>query len=158
MAIPVYPGWNPMETRAQAAYLSGLWLEFSLANGIEYSNFNQLNNIQKMAWKTFVKKNQVFGNLRISLSYEALVQAKEELSFIEANWKAREHHKNFHQKVRVPAMKFRALRVLNLTIGATPEEIKKAYREALKRTHPDHGGSSEQLKMVQEAYDELCRF
>jgi curved DNA-binding protein CbpA len=35
-----------------------------------------------------------------------------------------------------------AYRVLGLEPGATPEQIAAAYRELMKRVHPDQGGSA----------------
>lgn len=44
------------------------------------------------------------------------------------------------------------LRTLGLSgIGHTRAEILSAYRAALKRTHPDHGGTAEEFQRVQAA-------
>jgi DnaJ-domain-containing protein 1 len=57
-----------------------------------------------------------------------------------------------------------ALRVLGLDANATPEEIKRAYREMTKKFHPDvHAGSSrdvqelaeEKMRQVNAAYEVL---
>lgn len=46
--------------------------------------------------------------------------------------------------------------VLGLKKGATPAEIKKAYRQKAKEYHPDKGGDNEELfKEVAEAYEVL---
>ncbi|MFZ3417565.1 J domain-containing protein [Arthrobacter sp. 3Tela_A] len=45
--------------------------------------------------------------------------------------------------------------VLGLTPSATVDEIKSAYRRAARRTHPDHGGSSEHFHLISEAYQVL---
>lgn len=44
---------------------------------------------------------------------------------------------------------------LGVSKGASDEEIKKAYRKHVLRTHPDKGGDPEQFKKVQGAYDIL---
>ncbi|MDS0281564.1 J domain-containing protein [Haloarcula onubensis] len=41
---------------------------------------------------------------------------------------------------------------LGLRQGATPEEVKSAYRARVKQVHPDHGGDEEEFKRVREAY------
>jgi hypothetical protein len=41
---------------------------------------------------------------------------------------------------------------LGLRQGATPEQIKSAYRARVKQVHPDHGGDEEAFKRVREAY------
>ena len=45
--------------------------------------------------------------------------------------------------------------VLGLTRLATDAEIHAAYREAVRRTHPDAGGSAAAFEAVQEAYELL---
>jgi DnaJ-class molecular chaperone len=44
---------------------------------------------------------------------------------------------------------------LGVSRGASDEEIKKAYRKHVLRTHPDKGGNPEEFKKVQGAYDIL---
>lgn len=51
----------------------------------------------------------------------------------------------------------RCYRMLGLSPGASDAEVRKAYREALLRTHPDKGGRVEQFRGVQEAYEALTR-
>lgn len=46
-------------------------------------------------------------------------------------------------------------KTLGLDNTATQDEIKKAYRKAAIKTHPDKGGDPEQFKKVQGAYDIL---
>jgi DnaJ-domain-containing protein 1 len=41
---------------------------------------------------------------------------------------------------------------LDLARGASPAEVKDAYRERVKSAHPDHGGSQAEFKRLQEAY------
>lgn len=56
-----------------------------------------------------------------------------------------------------------ALHILGLSEGATPQEIKEAYREAVQIMHPDKFAgnkklqqrATEQFKYLQEAYDVL---
>lgn len=45
--------------------------------------------------------------------------------------------------------------VLGVAVDASEAEIRRAYREALLRTHPDKGGDAEQFRRVQEAYEAL---
>ncbi len=41
---------------------------------------------------------------------------------------------------------------LDLSRGATAEEVRDAYRDRVKRVHPDNGGSQAEFKRLQEAY------
>ena len=41
---------------------------------------------------------------------------------------------------------------LDLSRDATAEEVRDAYRDRVKRVHPDHGGSQAEFKRLQEAY------
>lgn len=45
--------------------------------------------------------------------------------------------------------------VLDVKPDATGDEIKKAYRTAASKTHPDRGGMTHMFRMVQEAYETL---
>jgi DnaJ-class molecular chaperone len=44
---------------------------------------------------------------------------------------------------------------LGLAKGASEDEIKKAYRKAAMKNHPDKGGDPEKFKKIQSAYDIL---
>lgn len=48
-----------------------------------------------------------------------------------------------------------AYRVLNLLPSASEEEIARAYRDLMKRVHPDHGGSEHFAAELNEARDVL---
>ena len=48
-----------------------------------------------------------------------------------------------------------AYEVLGLKMGASPEEIKKRYKIRARETHPDTGGSDEDFRKVNEAYNIL---
>nr|WP_303650308.1 J domain-containing protein [Halalkalicoccus sp. NIPERK01] len=48
-----------------------------------------------------------------------------------------------------------AYRTLGLDPGAGTGEVKRAYREKVKTTHPDRGGDEEAFKEVANAYDRL---
>lgn len=43
--------------------------------------------------------------------------------------------------------------ILAVETDASDEEIERAYRERIKETHPDHGGSLEEFQRVREAYE-----
>jgi len=45
--------------------------------------------------------------------------------------------------------------VLGVDEKATQEEIKKSYRELVKKHHPDKGGNEETFKKISESYDTL---
>jgi curved DNA-binding protein CbpA len=45
--------------------------------------------------------------------------------------------------------------ILRITPDADDEEVERAYRDRIVETHPDQGGSREQLQLVRDAYDEL---
>jgi curved DNA-binding protein CbpA len=45
--------------------------------------------------------------------------------------------------------------VLGVKRGASEEQIHAAYRDAVRRTHPDAGGSAAAFEAVQEAYETL---
>jgi DnaJ-class molecular chaperone len=46
-------------------------------------------------------------------------------------------------------------KILGLSVGATDDEIKKAYRKLAMKHHPDRGGSEEQFKDIATAYEIL---
>lgn len=47
---------------------------------------------------------------------------------------------------------------LRITHGPlTPEVLRAARREAIKREHPDAGGTDERMRMIEEAFDALSR-
>lgn len=46
--------------------------------------------------------------------------------------------------------------ILGVRPNQSEEKIKEAYRERLKETHPDHGGSESEFRMVKKAYDEIA--
>lgn len=48
--------------------------------------------------------------------------------------------------------------ILGVDQSATKEEIDKAFREKVKQTHPDHGGSNEEFIKVMAAYETIKQF
>ncbi len=44
---------------------------------------------------------------------------------------------------------------LGIKPGASKDEIKRAYRNKSRKTHPDHGGDAEEFKVVSKAYKVL---
>lgn len=46
-------------------------------------------------------------------------------------------------------------RVLGLHPGASPEEVRAAYRRQAKQHRPDAGGDAEKLRYLQKAYETL---
>lgn len=49
-----------------------------------------------------------------------------------------------------------ALAILGIPPGLPPDAIRKAFREKLKTSHPDLGGSDEEARRVIDAYRRLC--
>jgi curved DNA-binding protein CbpA len=45
--------------------------------------------------------------------------------------------------------------VLGVDPGADEDEIRRAYRQRAKETHPDQGGTRRQFRLVKAAYEEL---
>ncbi|WP_394939014.1 J domain-containing protein [Psychromicrobium sp. YIM B11713] len=45
--------------------------------------------------------------------------------------------------------------VLQIEVTATSQQVKAAYRRAVRTAHPDHGGSAEDFRRVSEAYQTL---
>ena len=58
-----------------------------------------------------------------------------------------------HESLRVVKRYRResALQILGLTLDATPEEIKKAHRRLALEFHPDRGGDSQKMKLINAA-------
>ena len=50
-----------------------------------------------------------------------------------------------------------ALRTLGLTGSPTWDEIRRAHRDAIRRTHPDAGGDAARAAAVNQAFDALHR-
>ena len=48
-------------------------------------------------------------------------------------------------------------KILGVGNDATPQEIRKAYREKAQKHHPDQGGDSWAFQQVQDAFDELSK-
>src|SRR5271157_4160007 len=47
------------------------------------------------------------------------------------------------------------LEILDLRSNATPDEIRKRYRELIRTAHPDHGGNTHHFRMIRKAYENL---
>ena len=45
--------------------------------------------------------------------------------------------------------------VLGIRPGASPDELRSAYRDRARETHPDHGGDADSFAEVREAYEVL---
>jgi len=50
-----------------------------------------------------------------------------------------------------------ALAVLGLPPNATPEQIKRRYRNLAKQHHPDRGGDPRQMQKIIAAYEFLMK-
>ena len=46
-------------------------------------------------------------------------------------------------------------KTLGITKEASPYEIKQAYRKLSLHTHPDHGGNTERMQLLVEAYEKI---
>jgi len=66
-----------------------------------------------------------------------------------------------YEKLRLPsgdettAAEPPAHRVLGVERDAPPSKVRDAYRERIKETHPDNGGSQEQFERVQDARETM---
>ena len=54
-----------------------------------------------------------------------------------------------------PMSKSEALRLLGLTLGATPDEVRAAHRRKLQEHHPDRGGDPDTAARINQARDVL---
>ncbi len=61
----------------------------------------------------------------------------------------------FRQKFPQYNLNMDARKILGVSKDATPQEIRKAYREKAKKHHPDQGGDSWAFQQVQDAFEEL---
>lgn len=48
--------------------------------------------------------------------------------------------------------------ILGVGMDASEQEVKKAYRKAATKAHPDKGGSNEKMMLVNAAYEAIKRF
>jgi hypothetical protein len=48
--------------------------------------------------------------------------------------------------------------VLGLLPPYTPDDVRMAHRELAKKAHPDHGGSADDFKRLQEAYERALEY
>jgi len=49
-------------------------------------------------------------------------------------------------------------KILGISLNATEEEVKKAYKKAAFKAHPDRGGSDQEMAKVNAAYEVIRRF
>ena len=67
----------------------------------------------------------------------------------------------YFQKYRESGLSFddiydpQILSVLDLPAGATTDDVKKKFRELAKKYHPDHGGDSDRMVEILDAYHKL---
>jgi hypothetical protein len=45
-----------------------------------------------------------------------------------------------------------SFRSLGVSLGASGEEVRRAYRDRVKEVHPDHGGDEKEFRRLREAY------
>jgi hypothetical protein len=53
---------------------------------------------------------------------------------------------------------FDPFKILGVSADATQEEVRKAYKAAARKAHPDAGGSNEEMMKINAAYEAICRF
>jgi len=70
----------------------------------------------------------------------------------------RHHRKEQHHQTEQRHMSYEyALHVFGLREGYSGSELKKAYRDLMKKFHPDHGGANWDAQVIGEAYEILQR-
>jgi DnaJ domain len=101
---------------------------------------------------------RAFAGLEEQQRLERLRQAE-----AEADWRSNvdSHDKSgsYHGNGYAPSQLEEAFHLLGLSPGATPVEIRRAYRTHAKAAHPDRqgAGSTERMAALNRAYAYLCR-
>lgn len=73
------------------------------------------------------------------------------------SWSGNTFYANFtFQPRKPPDDEVGPYAVLGVPPNSPPDVVRKAYRDKLKETHPDLGGSDEEVRRVIEAYKKLA--
>lgn len=87
----------------------------------------------------------------VKATYDYIKGLEERIAFYEASPQA---------SAPPESLEVRSLRILGLALDQvhTPDDIKRVYRQLVKRHHPDVGGDAMRLQEVQEAYEILRKY
>jgi DnaJ-domain-containing protein 1 len=110
-----------------------------------------------LVWNSFFStKEEVRGKARYSLE-QLLHMDRDKLRevydeyFYTVYFRKYEENGLYFQELYDPSL----LSVFGLSPSASPEDIKRRFRELAKKYHPDLGGSSEKMIELLEAYHKL---
>jgi hypothetical protein len=106
-------------------------------------------NSRQSAWTTAEAVRQGVEALRQEV-FSSYYTSTASASWTSASWGWHEPPRRSQPRPANPH-----LAVLGLSEGATREQIRQAYRRRARETHPDMGGSAEEFRRVQTAWDAL---
>lgn len=65
---------------------------------------------------------------------------------------------NYEKIYEILNPNYRFYRVLEISINSNMKTIKNAYKRKVLESHPDKGGSEEEFRRIQEAYEVLFKY
>ena len=91
-----------------------------------------------------------FNKLFLNIFYSILLE-----NGVFAEYRNRQAEKKNKEKSGKPSAKATPWDILGVKPGCSVDELKRAFYEAVKKFHPDNGGSAEDFRKVMEAYNTL---